>query len=182
MGQKLPAFSAEAIDLLLHYSWPGNIRELENVVHFALLVAGTNIIDASHLKVTGGWNTGATRSTSIPLHNINRQPLEKPLSSQAYSTGTISQDDPLAIIAQQLRRLFTDYGDGAHFEKLESLIVHQAFAHVRSNQVHGAALLGISRNVMRTLLKRHGLLTYQYQGHGNDEDDAQSFESALQTG
>ncbi len=50
------------------------------------------------------------------------------------------------------------------FEKLETLIVHQAFAYVRSNQVHGAALLGISRNLMRTLLKRHGLLTRSISG------------------
>ena len=174
MGQKLPEFSAEAIDLLLHYSWPGNIRELENVVHFALLVAGTDVIDASHLKVTGGWDTGASRTSSAPIQNINRQPQAVAAAPQAYSTSTAVQDDPLAIIALQLRRLFTEQGDGAHFERLESLIVHQAFAYVRSNQVHGAALLGISRNVMRTLLKRHGLLTDNYQGRAYDESDAHS--------
>jgi transcriptional regulator with AAA-type ATPase domain len=38
-------------------------------------------------------------------------------------------------------------------------VVHEAFEFVRFNQVHGSALLGISRNVMRTLLKRHGLLS-----------------------
>ena len=78
---------------------------------------------------------------------------------QRIAPSGTPQDDPLAIIAYQLRRLFTEQGDGPHFERLESLIVHQAFAYVRSNQVHGAALLGISRNVMRTLLKRHGLLS-----------------------
>jgi transcriptional regulator with PAS, ATPase and Fis domain len=192
MGQKLPEFSAEAIDLLLHYSWPGNIRELENVVHFALLVAGSGIIDASHLKVTGGWNTGAARSaslhsasahsTSAPLQNINRQPQEYLAPTQAYPTANATQDDPLAIIALQLRRLFSEYGDGPHFEKLESLIVHQAFAYVRSNQVHGAALLGISRNVMRTLLKRHGLLTDHYSGRAHDESETHSFANELQAG
>lgn len=182
MGQKLPEFSAEAIDLLLHYSWPGNIRELENVVHFALLVAGTGIIDASHLKVTGGWNTGATRSTPAPLQNINRQPQEYLAPTQAYPTANVAQDDPLAIIALQLRRLFSEYGDGPHFEKLESLIVHQAFAYVRSNQVHGAALLGISRNVMRTLLKRHGLLTDHYPSRVNDESETHNFANELQAG
>jgi DNA-binding protein Fis len=62
------------------------------------------------------------------------------------------------IIAQQLRRLFAEYANEPHFDQLENLIVNEAYAHVKSNQVHGAALLGISRNVMRTLLKRHGLL------------------------
>lgn len=70
----------------------------------------------------------------------------------------VSEADPLTIIAQQLRRLFSEAGESAYFENLEELIVTEAFAHVNHNQVHGAALLGISRNVMRTLLKRHGFL------------------------
>jgi DNA-binding NtrC family response regulator len=158
MGYKSrPQFSAEAVDLLLHYSWPGNIRELENVVHFALLVAGSDTIDASHLKVTGGWETGTPRSAS-GSQEISPKTQVSSVPQRIVPSGT-PQDDPLAIIAYQLRRLFTEQGDGPHFERLESLIVHQAFAYVRSNQVHGAALLGISRNVMRTLLKRHGLLS-----------------------
>ena len=36
--------------------------------------------------------------------------------------------------------------------------MHTAFAHAGSNQVRAARLLGITRNMMRTQLKRHGLL------------------------
>ena len=170
MGSKQTQFSAEAVDLLLGYSWPGNIRELENVVHFALLVASSNTIDASHLKVTGGWDTGTARSNSQSLPNVNviSQNASPPQPASLVVNNT--KDDPLSIIALQLRRLFTEYGDGPHFEALESLIVHQAFSYVRSNQVHGAALLGISRNVMRTLLKRHGLLSDSNYGRISEDD------------
>jgi transcriptional regulator with PAS, ATPase and Fis domain len=170
MGSKQTQFSAEAIELLLSYSWPGNIRELENVVHFALLVASSNTIDASHLKVTGGWDTGTARSNAQSLPNVNviSQNAAPPQPTSLVVNNT--KDDPLSIIALQLRRLFTEYGDGPHFEALESLIVHQAFAYVRSNQVHGAALLGISRNVMRTLLKRHGLLSDSNYGRISEDD------------
>jgi len=183
MGQSRPQFSAGAIDLLLHYSWPGNIRELENVVHFALLVSGSNVIDASHLKVTGGWDTGSTRTASPIAQDVQTKP-QSPVPLQAVqSLPNPGQDDPLSVIAQQLRRLFSEYGDGPHFERLESLIVHQAFAYVRSNQVHGAALLGISRNVMRTLLKRHGLLTDTGYGKAAEYDDQESVElKELQAG
>jgi transcriptional regulator with AAA-type ATPase domain len=69
-----------------------------------------------------------------------------------------------------LRRLFASGGASAHFDNLEQLIVTEAFAHVNHNQVHGAALLGISRNVMRTLLKRHGFLadTSNYGSNQNE--------------
>ncbi len=38
-SDKIPVFSPEALDVLMNYSWPGNIRELENVVQQALIFA-----------------------------------------------------------------------------------------------------------------------------------------------
>lgn len=191
MGYRQPQFSSGAAELLLTYSWPGNIRELENVVHFALLVSSGDKIEPAHLKVTGGWNTGTNHQqvpqpVHQPLHNANGQtrsfsnpgfgvqPGSLNSSDINLSNSSGNGDDPMTAIAKQLRRLFTEQGDSDHFDKLESLIVHEAFAHVRSNQVHGAALLGISRNVMRTLLKRHGLLAdagFTRTGENSDQED-----------
>lgn len=187
MGYRQPQFSAGAIELLLTYSWPGNIRELENVVHFALLVSSGDKIEPAHLKVTGGWNTGVnyqqvSQPVHQPVHNANGQAHSfgnsgfgvQPGSLNGSDNSSGNGDDPMTAIAKQLRRLFTEQGDSNHFDKLESLIVHEAFAHVRSNQVHGAALLGISRNVMRTLLKRHGLLAdtgFTRTGDNSDHED-----------
>lgn len=39
----------EALDLLANYSWPGNIRQLRNVIRFALAVCDNGYIEASHL-------------------------------------------------------------------------------------------------------------------------------------
>ncbi len=61
MGYKKLTFSQDAVDLLVNYAWPGNIRELENVIHFALLVSGEECIEPKHLKVTGGWGSLGTR-------------------------------------------------------------------------------------------------------------------------
>ncbi len=163
MGYKQPAFSEQSIELMLKYAWPGNIRELENVIHFALLVSGEDTIKAEHLKVTGGWENllahrqagwgeGTARVSAPATANLNESPLD--------------------VIAVQLRRLFKQGGDDAYFDNLESLIVHEAFDFSNHNQVHTAALLGISRNVMRTLLKRHGLLRdSSYDDSTHDTED-----------
>lgn len=200
MGYRQPQFSTGAVELLLTYSWPGNIRELENVVHFALLVSSGDKIEPAHLKVTGGWNTGTQHQqvpqlVHQPLHSANNQAhsfnhsgfgtQQGPLngSDNNSGNGSGSSDDPMTAIAKQLRRLFTEQGDSDHFDKLESLIVHEAFAHVRSNQVHGAALLGISRNVMRTLLKRHGLLSdapfVRAEDNSEQESELQNLNSSF---
>jgi transcriptional regulator of acetoin/glycerol metabolism len=41
--------STEAMDILTHYSWPGNIRELKSVITKALIFADANIITADDL-------------------------------------------------------------------------------------------------------------------------------------
>jgi DNA-binding NtrC family response regulator len=150
MDCKKPNLSPAAQELMTRYSWPGNIRELENVIHFALLVSETDTIEPQHIKIAGAkvmWSPTETPGEAVTASG----------KSAAYIHG----DSPMDIIAQQLRTLFETATEGAHsdyFDQLESLIVNEAFRHKNHNQVHTAALLGISRNVMRTLLKRHNLL------------------------
>lgn len=187
MGYRQPQFSASAIELLLTYSWPGNIRELENVVHFALLVSSGDKIEPAHLKVTGGWNTGAqNQQNHQPLFSTHQQPAARetqPIQPPITQSSSGGGDDPMTAIAKQLRRLFTEQGDGQHFDSLESLIVHEAFSFARNNQVHTSALLGISRNVMRTLLKRHGLLVDSGYSRKDDalenEQDVSEFDASF---
>ena len=44
------------------------------------------------------------------------------------------------------------------FGQVEATLVKTAYEFCHGNQVQTARLLGLSRNVLRTLLKRHGLL------------------------
>lgn len=44
--------SPPAVDLLLHYNWPGNIRELKNVMERAVLVCDEDTIRAYHLPAS----------------------------------------------------------------------------------------------------------------------------------
>jgi two-component system, NtrC family, response regulator AtoC len=51
MGKNLKGFSPDFLDLLLRYNWPGNIRELENVIERAVVLANgpeitTNLLPA----------------------------------------------------------------------------------------------------------------------------------------
>jgi two-component system response regulator FlrC len=51
-GKQVPVLSEEAISLLKQHSWPGNIRELENTMHRAVLLSPDNIITANSLMLT----------------------------------------------------------------------------------------------------------------------------------
>jgi len=127
-----PMLSEAAVSALLAYPWPGNIRELENVVHLALLVAGDKILRPEHLKFSAGLSPAPTTGERLP-----RLPQE--------------------VIREQLHRLFDVPGESLLFD-LEDLIVRESFAHCSFNQLRTAELLGITRNAMRTLLVNHGML------------------------
>ncbi|MEJ0034468.1 MAG: sigma-54 dependent transcriptional regulator [Gammaproteobacteria bacterium] len=126
----VPDLAPQTRNALLHYAWPGNIRELENVVHVALLIATEHVIRPEHLR----------------------------LSSVLGTSGSDELRPPLEVIGKQLDRLFAA-PPGKLYQQLEELIIQRAFGYCGENQVQTARLLGISRNILRTLLKRVGLLS-----------------------
>ena len=123
-----PALTPDTRRALLHYPWPGNIRELENVIHSALLTADGDI-QPDHLRFAAMPQSAAAPAPQLPLESIT----------------------------SQLDRLFTT-PPAELYQTLEELIVRRAFSFCGNNQVQTAKLLGISRNVLRTLLKRLGLI------------------------
>jgi transcriptional regulator with AAA-type ATPase domain len=128
----LPMLDADAAVALKHYAWPGNIRELENVMHFALLVASDEIIRPENLR-------------------LSRDPSLSPQSSREAAKP------PLQRISEALQELMIA-SEPDIYDRLERCVVDTSFRQGGSNQVRAAALLGITRNVYRTLLKRHGYL------------------------
>jgi transcriptional regulator with GAF, ATPase, and Fis domain len=48
-GRSLSGFSSEALDSLAHYAWPGNIRELENLVERLTILKGSGTVEVQDL-------------------------------------------------------------------------------------------------------------------------------------
>ena len=68
-GKKITGISTSALDLLQSYHWPGNIRELQNVIERAVIVC-----DGERLTVDSRWLAG--RSTQPPAR---KEPLDDAL-------------------------------------------------------------------------------------------------------
>jgi len=136
--------SADAQQALLSYGWPGNIRELENVVHFALIVARGDELTADDLRL-------------VPL---TTQPVQHPADFSRTQQRQHADQQPADALARLVAAWsdLLDQGQARLYDVVESALVHAAFAHEQQNQVRTAKTLGITRNTLRTLLKRHGLL------------------------
>ncbi|MQA37857.1 sigma-54 interaction domain-containing protein [Rugamonas aquatica] len=139
--------SSDAKVALLSYEWPGNIRELENVIHFALIVCRDNQIQAEDLKLTGishRHHTHLARQAPPALPPPSADSLQQQLS--ALVNSMIDSDQPDL------------------FDRFEEAVVRTAFDSCHRNQVQTARVLGISRNILRTHLKRFGLIGFEAVG------------------
>lgn len=54
MGLKAPPFSGEALEALQRHDYPGNVRELKNVIERALIESGGDLIRPEHLGLPSG--------------------------------------------------------------------------------------------------------------------------------
>jgi two-component system response regulator AtoC len=59
--------SHEALELLMHYDWPGNIRELRNVIERMTVTTDVALLRAEHLPPEVVSSEGTSRQIHIPL-------------------------------------------------------------------------------------------------------------------
>jgi two-component system, NtrC family, response regulator AtoC len=88
LKKKIDSLEPEAQKQLMRYNWPGNIRELENTIERAILLAEGRAIAPVDLRLGEVPSTGGTRDhasvvkippTGIPLEEIERHALTEAL-------------------------------------------------------------------------------------------------------
>jgi two-component system NtrC family response regulator len=79
------SISPEALKILMEYDWPGNVRQLENVVERMIALNDKGMIDASDVPVESGSRrtTLAGVSITIPEDGLDLEEVEKALIQRA---------------------------------------------------------------------------------------------------
>jgi transcriptional regulator with PAS, ATPase and Fis domain len=129
LGRPHLRVSSDAVAALARHPWPGNIRELENVIHNAVLLTQGDMVERCHLQLV-----------QLPSQTIWHD------------------DDTLETALQTLCRTAMQAGTPSLFRRIERAMVQTAFDFADGNQARAADYLGISRNIMRTHLSKVGVL------------------------
>ncbi len=145
LSMKNRSFSDPALKFLIdEYAWPGNIRELENVVHQAILVSQGNVIQIDDLNLSGKL------LFSKKEEDINR----------------ISDASGSELLKIALTKLYTENPEKLH-ETIDKTIMETAFNFSFRNQMETARLLGISRNIVRSKLIQYDIFVAKSQKKGD---------------
>jgi two-component system nitrogen regulation response regulator GlnG len=126
--------SSEALSVLSKYRWQGNIRELENIIQYAIVNTDTDEISRSGLppKV---FNTSPDRNASS-------------LSDQLYKLAAS------IVEAETLSESYNAYEE--YLKIVELPLMKAVLERTDNNKSVSAKLLGINRNTLRKKAKEHG--------------------------
>jgi sigma-54-specific transcriptional regulator len=165
LGLTHATLTPAAEEALLTHHWPGNIRELENVIHLGLIMSAAGKIDVADLRLSRADRLAATPAAATPAASTAATATAAAASADAASPAAEipprdvpkPHDTRLDMLGEGMRRLLHSDHDGV-YQEVERLLLTTAFEHCAGNQVRTAKRLGVSRNVVRAQLKRFGLI------------------------
>jgi len=125
--------SAAAIERLRTHHWKGNVRELENTMHRAVLLAGGDAIEPENILLTGERLEPA--AVMPPAASVQAE-----RASAASGAGGPSDRAPLV---------------GRTVADVERDLILDTLNHYFGNRTHAANILGISIRTLRNKLKQY---------------------------
>jgi transcriptional regulator with GAF, ATPase, and Fis domain len=88
-GKKISGISKKSMDLLQSYKWPGNIRELQNVIERSVIIS-----DSENLSIDESWlaerSTGTGSATQAFSEKLAAQEKEMIEAALAETNGRVS--------------------------------------------------------------------------------------------
>jgi len=80
-GKRIEGFSDDALEMLVSYEWPGNVRQLKNVIERLVIMADRSMVDLlymlDHLQTRRSWKTDSIPATLEELKTVKRHLLEE---------------------------------------------------------------------------------------------------------
>jgi DNA-binding NtrC family response regulator len=168
-GKRIRSISGEALALLAGYRWPGNVRQLENAVFRAVVLAETDEVGVDEFPQI------ATQLARNPLGPGDGEGLKiAPPAPHFAASMTIAEDHhpgsiaPYGIPAATLQ-LIDPTGEVRPLEEVETEVIRFAIAHYRGQMSEVARRLRIGRS---TLYRKLDLLGFETDAPEADNQSA----------
>lgn len=120
--KNVKGFSAQCMDMLLHYDWPGNVRELQNAVERAVILCTGEYVTGPELPVNIAKLAAEALPKSsevssslagLPLEEVERRAIEETLRETGDNKSAAARKLGItrATLHKKLRKYGSDKGD-----------------------------------------------------------------------
>jgi two-component system response regulator PilR (NtrC family) len=147
---------AGVLEALQGYAFPGNVRELENVLERALAFADDGVIEAGDLLLKGARLADPAAEAAVPQPAPPPPPPPQPPPPQpaaaATAAVTVSAEPGIAAPALGAGELPSNLPD--YLNQVERDIILRALQQTQFNRTQAAGLLGISVRQLRYQMQK----------------------------
>jgi len=157
-GKRIRAISPEALHLLAAFHWPGNIRQLENTLFRAVVLADGDTISlaefpqiSAQVAVPGVGGADAADHQSLAPDFDQPLALPGPFAGHPGAAAAATAADALALLDAT--------GDVRPLEDIEADLIRYAITHYRGQMSEVARRLKIGRSTLYRKLEALGLNT-----------------------
>lgn len=152
--------SSDANDLLINYYWPGNTRELKNVLESAAALSKNGNLQSDDFLPLLSTAPEFSRAKNLPVH-IHKDPEE--LDREMIYRALIEIKKDLMDLKQIANGTLQDQGKEVEIDevismdKLEKKAIINALNHTKWNRKEAARLLGIGERTLYRKLKEYDI-------------------------
>ncbi len=157
-GRKVRGISAEALQMLKAYAWPGNVRQLENTVFRAIVLAESDVLTVDDFpqiaSLVEGYEVSvpeAPRPAAEPALPKGAEAVIGMESPPVASAGQVADGVALGIPA------VTEGGHIRRLEDVENDMIRLALQRYRGQMSQVARKLGIGRSTLYRKIRAMGL-------------------------
>jgi nitrogen regulation protein NR(I) len=133
LRKRVGGISPGAMKTILSYGWPGNVRQLENVLKRAMVLCQGEWILEDQLVLEKSWDKGG---------------IEEPLGKKPV-------EDLLDILFEELSKGTVSSGEVDILSTIEKGMIRRALQKMKGNQVQAAQLLGMNRSTLRGKMEKY---------------------------
>ncbi len=161
VGRPTLEISVGAMRFLARHRWPGNIRELRNVMEYMAATVPDGVLEAHHLderigrKITGRPPSGRTSSANQATQRVNVTPTPLPASALPPPTAPVKREPAPAPEPKPARKTFRPIAE--EVRELEIRRMSEALAATGGVQTQAANLIDMPLRTFVNKLKRYGL-------------------------
>ena len=158
-GKRVSGLSAEAMSLLCAYQWPGNVRQLENAVFRAVVLAEGDIIGCGEFPQIASQVSGCVATDDIAPMAISETVPHglHPIKGDLFDLGSATISPPAATTPMSALDLLDDNGEVRPLEHIEADAIRFAITHYRGQMSEVARRLRIGRSTLYRKLDSLGL-------------------------